>query len=148
VTTTAARGAVGEGHTGEFTQTAFGADAEYSRGYYLVRFETIISDWTLPVVRPPVLSDPLRSVSTSLEGRYKIQPGLYVAARVDHLGFSTIRGTLRADSWEAPVTRFEVGAGYSLQRNLLLKVSLQHDTRDGGLVRTATPLAAQVVFWF
>ena len=34
--------------------------------------------------------------------------------------------------WDAPVTRVEVGGGYSLQRNLLLKLSFQRNTRDGG----------------
>src|SRR5207247_6051439 len=91
VSGTAARGAVGDGNEDQFTQVAWGADAEYSRDYYVVRFETIVSDWTLPIVRPPTLDLPLRAVSTSVEGRYKIRPGLYVAARADHLGFSTIR---------------------------------------------------------
>ena len=59
----------------EFTQTAWGGDAEYSRGYYLVRFEAIVSDWRLPLVRTPAIDLPLRAVSTSIEGRYKIQPG-------------------------------------------------------------------------
>src|SRR5580765_2794897 len=34
VTSAASRSAVGEGHDGDFTQTAWGGDAEYSRGYY------------------------------------------------------------------------------------------------------------------
>jgi hypothetical protein len=148
VTASAARGAVGDGHAGDFTQIAWGADAEYSRGYYLVRFETVVSDWTLPIVRAPFIADPLRSAGTAIEGRYKLRPGLYVAARWDHLGFSTITGSRRTDTWDAPVTRYEIAGGYSLQRNLLLKVAVQHDTRTGGLVRSATPVAAQVVFWF
>ena len=36
----AARAAVGDGDDGEFTQTAWGADVEYSRDYYLVRVES------------------------------------------------------------------------------------------------------------
>jgi hypothetical protein len=148
VTTTAARGAVGDGHANEFTQVAWGADAEYSRDYYLVRFETVASAWTLPLVRAPLITNPLRSVGTAIEGRYKLRPGLYVAARVDHLGFSTITGTLRTDTWDAPVTRLEFGGGYSIQRNLLVKIELQHDSRKGGLVQVANPLAAQLVFWF
>ena len=63
-----------------FTQTAWGGDVEYSRGYYLVRFEAIVSDWELPLI-----DRPLRAVSSSIEGRYKIRPGLYAAARFDHL---------------------------------------------------------------
>jgi hypothetical protein len=148
VSSTASRGAVGEGRNGEFTQTAWGADVEYSRDYYLIRAETILSQWRLPLVRAPWLPSPLTSAGTSIEGRYKIYPGLYVAARVDHLGFSQVVGSLRTDTWDAPVTRFEIGGGYSLQRNLLLKFEYQHDSRDGGLVRTFNPVAAQLVYWF
>ena len=51
--------------------------------------------------------------------------------------------------WEAPVTRIEVGAGYSIMRNLLLKYSFQHDHRDGGVLqRIENMVAAQLVFWF
>ncbi len=148
VTTTAARGAVGDGHDGDFRQTAWGGDAEYSHGYYVVRFETILSRWTLPVVRAPFLDGPLTALSTSLEGRYKIRPGLYAAARLDHLGFSEVTGSRLRTTWDAPVTRIEVGGGYSLQRNLLLKVSLQHDTRDTVRVPSQSLTAAQLVYWF
>jgi hypothetical protein len=148
VSSTAARGAVGDGHDDEFTQTAYGLDLEYSRGYYLVRAETISSQWRLPLVRAPFLPSPLESDGVSLEGRYKILPRLYAAARVDHLGFSEVTGTSRTETWDAPVTRVEIGGGYSIQRNLLLKIAVQHDSRDGGLVRTLTPVAAQFVYWF
>ena len=148
VSATASRGAVGDGHDGQFTQTAWGADAEYSRNYYLVRFEAIVSDWRVPVVRSPIIDLPLRAVSTSVEGRYKIRPGLYAAARLDHLGFSEVVGTTRRATWDAPVTRVELGGGYSLQRNLLLKLSFQHNTRDGGRVHTLNLGAAQLLFWF
>jgi hypothetical protein len=148
VSSTAARGAVGDGHDGEFTQTAWGADVEYSRDYYLVRVETILSQWKLPQVRAPWIPSPLSSAGTSIEGRYKLRPGLYAAARVDHLGFSEVTGSQRTDTWDAPVTRIEIGGGYSLQRNLLLKFEYQHNARDGGLVHTFNPVAAQLVYWF
>src|SRR5438128_4588839 len=148
VSATAARGAVGDGHEHEFTQTAWGGDVEYSRNYYLVRVETIVSDWRLPVVRTPIIELPLRAISTSLEGRYKIRPGLYAAARLDRLGFSEVTATARRNTWDAPVTRLEVGGGYSLQRNLLLKLSFQHNVRDGGRVHTLNLGAAQLLFWF
>ena len=148
VSRTAARGAVGDGHDDRFTQTAWGADVEYSRDYYLLRLETIVSDWTLPIVRAPALALPLRAVSTSVEGRYKIRPGLYAAARFDHLDFSEIAGTARTDTWDAAVTRVEAGVGYSLQRNLLLKLSYQYNARDGGRVRRLGLPAAQLLYWF
>jgi predicted porin len=88
-------------------------------------------------------------VSASVEGRYKLRPDLYVAARYDHLGFSDETSANETLPWDAPVTRIEVGAGYSIQRNLLLKGSYQHDDRDGGfLLKVAHMLAAQLVFWF
>ena len=50
--------------------------------------------------------------------------------------------------WEAPLTRFTVGGGYSIQRNLLLKAEYQHNARSGGRVHHLDLAAAQVVFWF
>jgi hypothetical protein len=163
VATSAARGpfvaqsaarAIGEPRTDSLTQTAWGADVEYSRGYYLLRWETIVSAWRLPTTTPPPpllpIDGPLTAVATSIEGRYKIRPGLYAAARFDHLGFSEITGAAAGTvPWDAPVSRIEAGGGYSIQRNLLLKLSYQYNTRDGGvLLRTASLGAAQLVFWF
>jgi hypothetical protein len=148
VSATAARGAVGDGHDGEFTQTAWGADAEYSRDYYLVRAETVFSEWRVPAVGAPVIDAPLRALASYVEGRYKIRPGLYAAARLDHLGFSELTGTSGRTTWDAPVTRLEVGGGYSILRNLLVKVSGQHNTREGGRVTRLNLMAAQIVYWF
>lgn len=148
VTATAARGAVGDGRDGEFTQTAWGGDVEYSRDYYLVRFETVFSQWRVPAVGAPVIDVPLRAVATYVEGRYKIRPGLYAAARVDHLGFSELTGASGPTTWDAPVTRIEAGGGYSIRRNILAKITGQHNVRDGGRVRSLNLMAAQIVYWF
>ena len=149
----ASRSAVGDGHGSEFTQTAWGGDAEYSRDHYLVRLEAVVSQWRMPAAVPPAgqaaLRTPLTAVSTSLEGRYRLRPGWYVAARFDRLGFSELAGATATLPWDAPVTRFEVGAGYSIQRNVVLKGSYQHDNRDGGrLLQTARMWAGQLVYWF
>ena len=77
-----------------------------------MRFETIVSDWRLPVIGAPAIDLPLRAVSTLVEGRYKIRPGVYAAARLDHLGFSTIAGSTTRDRWDAPVTRVELGGDF------------------------------------
>jgi hypothetical protein len=113
-----------------------------------VRAEAVFSEWKVPAVGMPVIDTPLRALGTYVEGRYKVRPGLYVAARADHLGFSEVTGTLGPQTWDAPVTRIEVGGGYSIQRNLLLKLSCQHNTRDGGRVTRSTLAAAQLQFWF
>ena len=153
VSEAASRAAVGDGHDADFTQTAWGGDAEYSRDHYLLRFETIVSRWQVPIASPPpqqiALQTPLAAASASVEGRYKLRPDVYVAARYDHLGFSDETSATATLPWDAPVTRIEVGAGYSIQRNLLLKGSYQHDDRDGGVLQKVEHLfAAQLVFWF
>ena len=107
-----------------------------------------MSDWRLPLVRTPAIDLPLRAMSTSIEGRYKISPGLYVAARSDRLTFSKVSGAVRHDGWDAPVTRLEVGGGYSLQRNVTLKIAFQHNTRQTARAATANAGALQLVYWF
>jgi hypothetical protein len=124
-------------------QTVWGADAEYSRGYWLVRAEGVWSAWGLPALPDPGLGTTLHSSGLMIEGRYKIRPGLYVAARGDHLDFSELRGV----AWDAPVWRVESGAGVSLRRNLLFKAVYQYSRR----VDTQAKLhafAGQLVAWF
>jgi len=149
-TTDAVRAAIAKGaRDGSFTQSAWGTDVEYSAGYLLMRFESIASRWRLPIVDPVAADLPVSSVSTSVEGRYKILPGLYVAARVDRLVFSDLAGTTQTLPWDANVGRIEIGAGLSLQRNVLLKTSYQHNSRDGGTLPHVENLGAvQVVYWF
>lgn len=140
--------ALARGDMKGFTQRAYGFDAEYSRSHWLLRSDTVVSDWTLPVVNAPRISNPLRAFSTSTEGRYTIVPGLYAAARVDHLGFNRVTTSTQHVTWEAPVTRVEIGGGYYVQRNLILRMSVQHNRRDGGRVHRATLPAVQVLYWF
>jgi hypothetical protein len=144
----AVRAALGETDAEDFTQTAWGADVEYSRDYYLLRVETVVSNWTLPLMSAPWRKLPLRAVSTFVEGRYKLRPGLYVAGRLDHLGFSEVATGLTSQTWDAPVTRATLGGGYSIVRNLILKAEFQLNARDGGRVHHERLGAAQLVFWF
>ncbi len=132
-----------DGDGNGFTQTAWGTDVEYSRGYYLLRGEAVMSRWLLPTLAPT-----LRATALMVEGRYKLRPGLYASGRVDHLGFSRVSGATLSDEWDAPVTRVEVATGYLLRRNLEFKVAVQRNVRDGGRVPRLTLGAAQLGFWF
>jgi len=135
-----------------YRQEAAGFDLEYSRGYWLIRSETVLSRWDIPQVQSPLLTERLGSWGTFVEAKYKIRPGLYTAARVDHLGYSRIAGTLyggRPTTWDAPVSRAEIGAGYSFRRNLLLKIAVQRNWRTGVAFGARESVAgAQVLFWF
>jgi hypothetical protein len=126
-----------------FVQSVLGTDVEYSRDHYVVRMELVDSHFRLGTIDPR-----LDAVGTAVEGRYKLTPRFYMALRGDHLGFNTVTGTTRSDTWEAPVTRWELGGGYMMQRNVQLRLSVQHNTRDGGRVHRLDAFAAQLLYWF
>lgn len=124
------------------TQQALGFDAEYSRDHWMVRGELIWNRWQVPT-----LSRTLDATSTFVEGRYKVSPGIFVASRIDHLGFSRLPTGSEMRTWDAPVTRLESGVGYYIRRNLVAKGTYQHNWRDGGLIRSRGLFAAQLHFW-
>jgi hypothetical protein len=129
-------------------QTAAGFDAEYSRGHLVLRAEAMASWWRLPLSAPPFVHDPLRALALDVEGRYRLLPGLYVAMRVDRLGFSEVCGTTGCLPWDAPVRRAEAGAGYSLRRNVVLKGAYQYNWRDGARHPRLGLATAQLLVWF
>ena len=131
-----------------FMQRAYGADLEYSRDHWQARLDAVLSEWHIPAVQAPAIPAPLRAVAVSAEGRYSILPGLYAAARAEHLAFNRIAGRGRITEWDAPVTRVEVGAGYYLQRNLIARLAVQFNDRDGGRVQRSTLPALQLMYWF
>jgi hypothetical protein len=140
-----------------FPQEAFGVDLEYSRDYWLVRGEMILSRWRLPRLAAPFIDGPLDATSGFVETRYRFTPRLFAAARVEGLTFSKISGSKISEeapfnglpeSWDASVTRIEVGGGIYLQRNLIARAIVQRNWRDGGLVRDKTYVSGQLAFWF
>ncbi|HEX5110876.1 MAG TPA: hypothetical protein VFV95_20635 [Vicinamibacterales bacterium] len=131
----------------DIAQTAYGLDVEYSRGHWLTRMEAITSGWRMPMLSTGLIQ-PLRSTAISAEGRYALLPGVYMAVRAEHLGFSHVQGRSGNLPWDAPVMRVELGAGYYIQRNVIFKASLQLNERDGGRTTTVRLPAAQLLFWF
>jgi len=123
-------------------QQAAGFDAEYSRDHWLVRTEGIWNRWQVPT-----LENGLDAKSGFVEGSYKIVPGMFVAARIDRLTFNQVAGTKQTRTWDAPITRFEAGIGYYVQRNLLARITSQHNSRDGCLIRKRNQLTIQLQFW-
>ena len=129
-------------------QRAVGLDAEYSAGRFLSRGEVIWANWTLPVALTGPENERLGAVSALVEARYRIFPGVHIAARGEHFGFSQLPTATGLQTWEAAVTRVELGGGYSIMRNVMVKASWQRNIRDGGRVRTDSLGALQVVYWF
>lgn len=135
----------------EAAQRTLGVDAEYSRDHWIVRGEVLRSTWDMPGVASPAEALDLTATSGWLEGRYRLTPRFYVAARADRLTFSRIRGTLFNGSptpWDAPVSRIEAGGGWYLQRNLVARAVVQRNWRDAGRQRRRTFVSGQILFWF
>jgi hypothetical protein len=133
---------------GTYRQQALGVDLEWSAGYWIVRAEAVWSRWRVPPLEPTLIEHPLPALGAYAEARYKLRPGLFLAGRVEHLGFSEIDSAAGRLAWDAPVTRVEAGAGWSPLRYVLVKASWQHDWRDGGRVRESDLVAGQVVLWY
>ena len=133
---------------GTYRQEAAGLDLQWSHGYWIVRAEAVWSRWTLPALDATRIEEPLDAVGAFAEARYKLRPGLHVAARVERLAFSEIPSAVGPRTWDAPVTRLEAGAGFAPWRHVLLKASWQHNWRDGGTVEENDLVAGQVVLWF
>lgn len=129
-------------------QRVGGLDMEAAAGPWVTRADLVVSEWRMPVINQPALIAPLRAVVAALEVRRNLVPGFYVAGRAERLLFNTVPTSLGRTSWEAPVTRVELGAGYALLRNLVARTSLQFNRRDGGRVRSNVLPAAQLLFWF
>jgi hypothetical protein len=130
-------------------QTVLGADLEYSRDYWLIRSELVWSRWSMPFRTVPAEGDRLGALGVWVEGRYRLTPRLYLAARADGLSFSRITGAVFGrQTWDAPVTRFEIGGGYTVQRNLILRAVAQMNRRDGGRIKNRTFFSTQVAWWF
>jgi len=131
-----------------YSQTAFGLDVEYGMGRWLLRGEAILSRWDVPAIDAPAPRSPLQSWGAFGEVKCRLAPGLYAAARLDHLGFDTITGRAGSFSWDAPLDRLEVALGYAPWRHVLVKGSYQYNWRDGGRVREKGLVAAQVSLWY
>jgi hypothetical protein len=133
---------------GTYRQKAAGVDLQWSRGYWIVRAEAVWSRFTLPALDATRIEDPLDALGLYAEARYKLRPGLYLAARADRLASTEIESVAGSQTWDAPVTRVEAGAGWAPLRHVLLKASWQHNWRDGGAVRESDLVAGQVDLWF
>ena len=132
-----------------FVQRAHGVDAEYrARPLAGARRGGRLSEWRIPTRRHRQ-GRALRALAISVEARYALLPGVYAAARVEHLAFNRIAGARRDATWDAPVTR-----GRDRRRLLhpaqrrLHALSLQLNDRDGGRITSDGLPPAQLLFWF
>ena len=86
-------------------QTAWGADAEYSRDHWIVRSEMVWSRWRVPL--RGVMRRGGRRRRPGRVGRrtLRLTPRIFAGRALDHLGFSKISTDTRGAlvTWDAPV---------------------------------------------
>lgn len=128
-------------------QQAFGVDAETSWDRWLIRGEFVANEWTVPPIDAPAITHPLAARAGYIEARVRVRPGLYVAARGDRIWFSSIRTSSGDMTWDADVSRLELGVGYTIRRGMLVKSSVLSHWRDGGRIRRDTLIGVQLLFW-
>jgi hypothetical protein len=136
----------------QFRQAVWSVDVSYSRGHAVLFAEAMMNRW-----ETPFLGEDLNVRGAYLEAKYTLSPRLYVAGRWSRLRFSDIADPSDVDSdghlrepWDYGVRQLELGAGYRINRNALLKAAYQFnrtlDMVDGDPSDDLLALQAVVFF--
>lgn len=100
----------------EFDQRMIGAEVIFQRGLTTLRAEAFVNRWDVPNITQDV-----RDVAYSVEGKIKLTPGLFAAARYGELRFNELSAASRTEDWDHDTRRFQLGGGYRLLRNSELR---------------------------
>ena len=111
----------------DYNQILGMADFELLVGHAELRAEGAYNRWQSPIVGN------LDSRSGYAELKYGFSFGGYLAGRYDVLRFSEITSSAGVTlPWDADVSRYEVGAGYRMNRSVLAKLVYQSTTQELG----------------
>jgi hypothetical protein len=125
-----------------FYQQLAMADLEFSTGHMELRAEGAWNTWQTPTVGD------LRVTTGYLEAKYSLPFGAFAAGRFDGMRFSEIADSTGARrSWDSNLTRWELGAGYRIDRDIVAKLVYQHTAMEGSDVRPSL-VAAQASISF
>ncbi len=101
----------------DFDQILYGIDAQYTMGDLDLYFEAYRSEWEAHNIDGDLIS-----WAWYLEAKYTFVPGLFGAARFGRISYSSITDSDGEDkTWDRDQDRLEIGAGYWLKKNLLLR---------------------------
>lgn len=112
---------------GDFPQTLAGVDIQWSSGDWDVFAELIWTRFEAPNV------EDLELWAGYVEAKLTVAPGLFVAARLARMSFGEIEDPAgESKRWDRTSSRAELGGGWYLTRNMLLKATLQLNYQAGG----------------
>jgi hypothetical protein len=126
----------------EFYQTLGIVDFAFATGHLELVGEGAWNTWQTPTVGD------LDVTAGYVEIKYSLPFGAFAAGRLDGMRFSEIEDSGGVShSWDSNITRWEIGAGYRIDRNILTKVVYQHTNLEGHDIEPSL-LAAQASFTF
>ncbi|MCH7843406.1 MAG: hypothetical protein IID01_11640 [Chloroflexi bacterium] len=108
----------------KYNATALELYLEYKAGYLQLHSEAVYSRWESPYMAD---DEQLAAWSGYFELRYDVSPTVYLAGRYDQFGYSTFTdpSTQGQQTWGNDLRRIEVGLGYRISREMLLKAVYQ-----------------------
>lgn len=126
----------------DYHQKMVMTDLSLEGGHFALRSEGITGAWESPLIGD------LDFTAGYAELKYALAFGGYVAGRYDALRFGDIPDAAGLQhSWDSNVDRYEVGAGYRFNRDVVVKLVHQHTRVDAGPVyalRRQSLVAAQL----
>lgn len=127
----------------DYLQTLSSVDVTYARGPLVIRAEGIRDRWDVPnMPQAPV------ELGGNLEIQADVSPGIYLAGRAGLLDFRPVEDGAGTRDWDWDVRRYDLGAGYRLDRNAGIQASWSFTTRRSSLERSRSLLAARVWWEF
>ena len=100
----------------DLAQSTVGLDARWSHHDLIVSGEVVLSEFETPA------AGDLRTASWFLQARWKTAPGVWLAARFGQIIANQATGVTGGDvAWQPDVWRTEIGGGWRITPNLLLK---------------------------
>jgi hypothetical protein len=112
-----------------YIQKSAEADVEFSRGHFVFYGEGVYNTWPVPLESRDEL---FKAFGYYAEAKYTLIPRLYVALRVSGIRFGSVLLASENRAWDDDVTEWEGGAGYFLDRNVLVKL-VRRETRIQGV---------------
>jgi len=126
----------------EFYQRLGMVDVEFATGHLELRGEGAWNTWQTPTVGD------LDVTTGYVEMKYSLPFGAFAAGRLDGMRFSEIEDSTGVKHpWDSNIARWELGAGYRIDRNILAKLVYQHTTMEGRDIKPSL-FAAQLSVGF
>ncbi|HZV90756.1 MAG TPA: hypothetical protein VFF34_01980, partial [Candidatus Nitrosocosmicus sp.] len=115
---------------------------EFATGHLELRAEGAWNTWQTPTVGD------LDVTTGYVEIKYSLRFGAFAAGRLDGMRFSDIEDSSGVKhTWDSNIGRWELGAGYRIDRTILAKLVYQHTSLEGRDIKPSL-VAAQLSVGF